>query len=114
MITFKLLSLLLNVLQTSEDKLGISPLNSVTGKANAEWMVIAWILKEALPVGADSNTLIASGLVPGSDFIYLTKPSHRTRVTVHSPTAAPTPIYRNIGCCFIVLKQCRVRRNIVS
>ena len=57
MITFKQLSLLLNVLQTSEDKLGISPLNSVTGKANAEWSVIPRILKSALPVGAVSSTL---------------------------------------------------------
>ena len=89
MITFKLLSLLLNVLHTSEDKFGISPLNSVTGKANAECSVIPWILKAALPVRAVSNILIASGLVPGYEFIYLTKPSYRTRITVLLPTPAP-------------------------
>ena len=49
MITFKQLSLLLNVLQTIEDKLGISPLDSVTGIANAEWSVIPLIFKAALP-----------------------------------------------------------------
>ena len=39
MITFSELSLLLSVLHTSEDKLGIGPLNSVTSDANAQWSV---------------------------------------------------------------------------
>ena len=89
---FKQLSLLLNVLQTSEHKLGISPLNSVTGKANAEWSVTPRILKADLPVGVVRSTLIASGLIPGSEFIYLTKPSYKTRITVLLPTPTPPPI----------------------
>ena len=71
MITFKQQSLLLNVLQTSEYKLDISPLNSITCKAKSECSVIPWILKAALPVGAVSSTLIASGLVPGALFTKL-------------------------------------------
>ena len=55
--------------------------------------------------------LIASGLVPGIEFIYLTKPSYQTRITVLLPTPTPPPIYRYIGSFFIVLKQCRVCSN---
>ena len=62
-INFKHNSLLRRVFNTSEDKLGISPPNSVTGNANAECSVIPWMMCAALPVGAVSNTLIASGFV---------------------------------------------------
>ena len=66
MISFKHNSLLRRVFNTSEDKLGISPPNSITGKANAECRVIPRILCAALLVGAASNTLMASGFVLGN------------------------------------------------
>ena len=45
------------------------------------------LLKTALPVDEVSSTLIASGKAPGSEFIYLTKPSYKTRITVLLPTS---------------------------
>ena len=52
-------SLLRRVFSTSEDRL-------VTGNANAECSVIPWMLCAALPVGAVSSILIASGFVLGN------------------------------------------------
>ena len=92
MISFRHNSLLRRVFNKSEDKLGISPRNSITGKPNAECSVIPWMLCVALPVGAASNTLMASGFVLGNELKYLTKPSYRPLITVLLPTPAPPPI----------------------
>ena len=54
--------------------------------------VILRLLKAALPVGAVSGTLTASGLEPGSEFIDLIKLLYKTRITVLLPTPAPPPI----------------------
>ena len=82
MINLKHNNLLHSLFSIPNDNLGISPPNSVTGKANAECSVIPWILCAASAVGAASYTLIASGFVLGNELICLIKPSFNALITV--------------------------------
>ena len=75
-INFKSSRLVLSVLQRSDERLGISPPYSVSGRAKAECRVIFLMLNSALLVGAVSTTFTESGLTTSFELRYLTNPSY--------------------------------------